>query len=191
MTGGPVTQGVYVLYPLLPWLAYMILGWACGGYVLGRDNATPERFFTLAGVFSLLVFLIVRGVNQYGNMLLYRYDNSIVQWLHVSKYPPGLSFTALELGLMFLVLAVLFAWYRNHTPSPANPLQVFGRTPLFFYILHVHLLASAARALNLYQAGGLAETGLATLAVLAVLYPLCRIYDRLKQAHPKSLLRFV
>ncbi|MGD2100267.1 MAG: hypothetical protein PVG35_22055, partial [Desulfobacterales bacterium] len=91
----------------------------------------------------------------------------------------------------FLMLAVLFAWYRNHQPSPANPLQVFGRTPLFFYLLHVHLLASAAWALNLYQAGGLVETGLATLVVLVVLYPLCRIYDPLKRAHPKSLLRFL
>ncbi|MGD8304737.1 MAG: hypothetical protein PVI55_20145 [Desulfobacterales bacterium] len=61
----------------------------------------------------------------------------------------------------------------------------------FFYLLHVHLLASAAWALNLYQAGGLIETGLATLAVLVVLNPLCRIYDPLKRAHPKSLLRFL
>ncbi|MGD8724532.1 MAG: heparan-alpha-glucosaminide N-acetyltransferase domain-containing protein, partial [Desulfobacterales bacterium] len=34
LINGPVSQSVYVLYPLLPWLAYMILGWACGGYAL-------------------------------------------------------------------------------------------------------------------------------------------------------------
>jgi uncharacterized membrane protein len=191
VTGGPVAQGVYVLYPLLPWMAYMILGWVCGVYMLQNNNVKPMRFVTLAGIFSLIVFLIVRGFNQYGNMLLYRYDNSIVQWLHVSKYPPSLSFAALELGLMFLMLAVLFAGYRKRKPSAANPLQVFGRTPLFFYILHVHLLAVVAWALKLHRAGGLVETGLATLAVLLVFYPLCRIYDRLKRAHPKSILRFL
>ena len=135
--------------------------------------------------------MIVRGFNHYGNMLLYRYDHSIPQWLHVSKYPPSLSFAALELGIMFLMLAFLFAWYRKRKASSANPLQVFGRTPLFFYILHVHLLVLAAKALNLYRAGGLAETGIATLAVLGLLYPLCRRYDRFKHAHPKSLLRFL
>ena len=191
ITGGPVTQGIYVLYPLLPWFAYMILGWVCGAYLLQKADVNPVHFVTLAGIFSIMVFLILRGLNQYGNMLLYRYDNAIVQWLHVSKYPPSLSFAALELGLMFLMLAFLFAAYRNRKPSAANPLLVFGRTPLFFYILHVHLLSGAARVLNLYQAGGLAETGLATLAVLGVLYPLCRLYDRFKSAHPKSLLRYV
>ncbi|MBT8364481.1 MAG: hypothetical protein KJP23_07215, partial [Deltaproteobacteria bacterium] len=191
ITGGPVTKDVYVLYPLLPWLAYMLLGWVGGQYLLDKEGVNPVRFFSKAGLFSLTVFFIVHGFNQYGNMLLYRYDHSIPQWLHVSKYPPSLSFAALELGLMFLMLAFLFGAYRNHKPSGANPLQVFGRTPLFFYILHVHLLAGAAWALNLYRAGGLVETGLATLTVLGVLYPLCRWYDRFKRAHPTSLLRYL
>ena len=191
VTGGTATKGVYVLYPLLPWLAYMVLGWVCGAHLLEKADFKPVRFFTKAGVVSLIAFLIVRGINRYGNMLLYRYDHSITQWLHVSKYPPSLSFAALELGIMFLILAVLFAWYRKRKPSPANPLLVFGRTPLFFYILHVHLLVLAAKALNLYRAGGLAETGMATLTVLLLLYPLCRRYDRLKRAHPQSLLRYL
>jgi uncharacterized membrane protein len=191
ITGLRKVTGVYVLYPLFPWLAYMILGWICASYMLGKAGFKPVGFFTVAGVLSLTVFLIVRGLNQYGNMWLYRYDNSILQWLHVSKYPPSLSFATLELGLMFLLLAFLFAWYRNRKPSAANPLHVFGRTPLFFYILHVHLLASGAWALKLSRSGGLVETGLATLAVLLVLYPLCRSYDRLKRSHPKSLLRFL
>ncbi len=191
ITGGAVTKGIYVLYPLLPWLAYMLLGWVCGRYLFGEKGVNPIHFFAKAGLISLILFVIVRGFNQYGNMLLYRYDHSIPQWLHVSKYPPSLSFASLELGLMFLMLAFLFAVYRNKKPSAANPLQVFGRTPLLFYILHVHLLAGAAWALNLYRAGGLFETGLATLAVLAVLYPLCCFYDRFKRAHPTSLLRYV
>jgi uncharacterized membrane protein len=191
VTGGTVTKGVFVLYPVLPWLAYMVVGWGCGLYMLSKNDFKPVRFFTMAGACSLVVFLIVRGTNHYGNMLLYRYDHSLPQWLHVSKYPPSLSFAALELGLMFLVLALLFAGYRNRRPSAANPLQVFGRTPLFFYILHVHLLAIAAWALNLHRAGGLVETVLATVAVLVVLYPLCRRYDRLKRARPQSLLRYL
>ena len=124
-------------------------------------------------------------------MLLYRYDNSILQWLHVSKYPPSLTFSALELSLMFVVLSLLFAWYRNRDASPANPLRVFGRTPLFFYVIHVHLLAAASWFLNMHQAGGLRETYVATGAVLLALYPLCRWYDRFKQSHPQSLLRYL
>ena len=191
VTGGAVTKGIYVLYPVIPWLAYMILGWVCGKQMLGQDAFNPVRCFTMAGVISLIVFFMVRGFNKYGNMLLYRYDNSLLQWLHVSKYPPSLTFSALEMGLMFLILAFLFAGYRNRNASAANPLQVFGRTPLFFYIIHVHLLAAAAWVLNLHRAFGLIESYIATVVALLVLYPLCRWYGRLKQTRSKSLLRYL
>ncbi|MGD9182321.1 MAG: heparan-alpha-glucosaminide N-acetyltransferase domain-containing protein [Desulfobacterales bacterium] len=191
ITGGTVANGVFVLYPVLPWLAYMILGWVCGKYMLQRDTFNPIRFFSVAGAASLLAFFVTRGFNKYGNMLLYRYDNSILQWLHVSKYPPSLTFSALELGLMFVMLSLFFAWYRNRNALPANPLQVFGRTPLFFYVIHVHLLAAASWLLDMHQTGGLTETYVATVAALVVLYPLCRWYGYLKQAHPKSLLRYL
>ena len=191
VTGLQKVKAVYVLYPLLPWLAYMILGWVCGKVMLRRDSFNAVGIFSTAGAVSLIVFIIFRGFNTYGNMALYRYDHSVVQWLHVSKYPPSLTFAALELGLMFLILAILFGWYRNRKASAANPLQVFGRTALFFYVIHVHLLAAAAWLLNMHQTGGLLETYAATGAALLVLYPLCRWYDRLKQSHPKSLLRYI
>jgi hypothetical protein len=92
---------------------------------------------------------------------------------------------------MFLILAFLFVWYRNRHASAANPLQVFGRVPLFFYIIHVHLLVAAARVLNLHRDFGLIETYIATVLALLVLYPLCRWYGRFKQARPKSLLRYL
>ena len=184
-------KGVYVLYPLLPWLGYMILGWISGKFMLRKNGFNTVGFFSTAGAIFLIVFFIFRGFNKYGNMALYRYDHSVLQWLHVSKYPPSLTFSALELGLMFLILALLFGWYRNRNASPANPLQVFGRTPLFFYVIHVHLLAAAAWLLNMHQSGGLGVTYLAAGAALVVLYPLCRWYDRLKQTYPQSLLRYL
>ena len=64
-------------------------------------------------------------------------------------------------------------------------------TPLFFYLIHVHLLTAGAWALNMHHTGGLPETFIAAAAVLLVLYPLCRWYGRVKKAHPGSLLRFL
>src|SRR5207244_10694474 len=54
---------------------------------------------------------------------------SLVQWLHVSKYPPSLSFTALELGLAALLLATSFRVARL-APGAARtltPLAVLGQ----------------------------------------------------------------
>jgi hypothetical protein len=102
-----------------------------------------------------------------------------------------LSFAALELGIMFLCLALLFACNKYRPTQTWNPLTVYGQTPLFFYILHVHLLSGAAWLSNLQKKGGLFETLLATLAVLLFLYPACVWYRRLKLSRKHPLLRYI
>ena len=191
VTGGRIGSWAYVLYPLLPWLGYMVLGWGIGRWVADRPVTRPAILFGRIGLSALTVFIVVRGLNGYGNMLLYRDDGSLLQWLHVSKYPPSLSFAALELGIMFLCLSALFAFYRNKTVNIWNPLTVYGQTPLFFYILHVHLLAAAAWLISLQGKGGLTETLWATLAISLILYPACRWYRKLKLSRKYSLLRYL
>jgi uncharacterized membrane protein len=96
VTGLLKVNAVYVLYPVLPWLAYMILGWVCGKAMMRKNGFNAVGFFSTAGTVSLIVFFIFRGFNKYGNMALYRYDHSVVQWLHVSKYPPSLTFAVVS-----------------------------------------------------------------------------------------------
>ncbi len=191
ITGGRIMNRAFVLYPLLPWLAYMILGWVCGRYLLISKDTIPIGFFVKVGLGSLIVFLVVRGINGYGNMALLRDNFSFVQWLHVSKYPPSISFSAYAMGITFLLLALLGAWHQRQPGSPANPLLVFGRTPLFFYVIHVHLLTASAHLLGMYKTGGLIETGAAALLVMIVLYPLCRWYGQIKTTRSWKVLRYV
>jgi uncharacterized membrane protein len=191
INGGSIVNKGFVLYPLLPWLAFMILGWVCGRNMLLKKGASPIGFFIKAGLGSWIVFVVVRGINGYGNMDLLRDNLSFVQWLHVSKYPPSISFSAYAMGTMFLLLAIFWAWYQKRPGSPANPLLVFGRTPLFFYVIHVHLLAAAAHLLGIYKTGGLRETFAATIMVLMILYPLCRWYGHIKQTRSRGILRYL
>ncbi|MGD2270577.1 MAG: heparan-alpha-glucosaminide N-acetyltransferase domain-containing protein [Desulfobacterales bacterium] len=190
VTGGRVGQSIFVLYPLLPWLAYMILGWCVGRWVLDGSITSIARVFLQAGIGSILTFVILRGFNGYGNMLLYREGWSLIQWLHVSKYPPSLTFSALELGLMFLCLAGLWLWFKQKTLSNPNPLIVFGQTPLFFYIFHVHLLSGTAKIFGIYQKSSLAASLAATFGVLLVLYPFCFWYRRIRQTQAYRILKY-
>ena len=191
VTGGRIGSWAYVLYPLLPWLGYMALGWGTGQLLIAGQIKHPAILFMKMGFMTLFIYIIVRGLNGYGNMLLYRDDVSLLQWLHVSKYPPSLSFATLELGIMFVCLSMLFAYNKYKPPQIWNPLTVYGQTPLFFYILHVHLLSAAAWLLDLKKKGGLSETLLATLAVLIFLYPACWWYRRLKISHKHPLLKYL
>ncbi|MEM9489197.1 MAG: FAD-dependent oxidoreductase, partial [Myxococcota bacterium] len=201
---GALYDGWVVVYPLLPWLAMMMLGWAFGRYLLdwlapdrpspGAGTARdPVRLLTWVGVAALVVFVAVRAGNGYGNMMLLREDHSWVQWLHISKYPPSITFTTLELGLMAVILAGLIGLERRlrRPASAVNPVLVFGQTALFFYLLHIPMLELGAHALGVHQALGIGATVVASAVTMAILYPLCRWYRGYKSRHPGSWARYI
>jgi uncharacterized membrane protein len=185
-------------YPVLPWLSMMIFGWVFGRWLLARRDAPDTedqavRLLLGTGLASLGVFAVMRGLNTFGNLGLYRLDGSWVQWLHVSKYPPSFVFTALELGLMCLVLAWMFAIQKKQdgVANPNNPVLVFGQTAFFFYIAHIFLYEATSRLLGVYQENGLLVSTIAMAAGLVVLYPVCRWYRGFKLAHVGSVLRYM
>jgi len=187
-----------VIYPFVHWLAMLLVGWAFGRHLLdlpagaaGRRRA--ESTLWLGGLAALAVFLVVRGVDAYGNMGLHRDDASLIQWLHVSKYPPALAFATLELGLMALCLAGLSLVERHQSQPPWrwNPLLVLGQTALFFYMLHFLVLGAAATLLTGgFMQRGLGEAYAAAAAVVALLYPVCCLYRGYKRAHPNSIVQY-
>jgi uncharacterized membrane protein len=191
VTGGRFGK-LIVAYPTLPWLAIMMLGWAFGRWLVFGRAERPERVLALSGAAALSLFALVRGFNRYGNMLLARDDGSLVQWLHVSKYPPSLSYDALELGLMALALALL--WKLGHARAVAPLLSfllVLGQSALFFYLLHVHLLEGTALALGWREKFGVGSAYLGGIAIVFVLFPACLFYRGYKRAHPNGWTRYL
>ncbi len=187
-----------VFYPMTHWLAMMILGWAFGRSLSARPDTKKghedtEKLLLLSSLTALLLWAFIRSKNGYGNLGLLRDDTSVVQWLHMSKYPPALVYSLMELGLMafFLLLFMRFERSMRGKPSPNNPLLVFGQTPLFFYMAHLIILGGSA---VLWTGGvgmrGLSEAYLAAGITTALLYPVCIAYRALKVKHPKSVLRY-
>jgi uncharacterized membrane protein len=202
MLPGPLAE-VYglrftVQYPFVPWAAMMLLGWVFGNYILD-SVARPDRYRTLYryllgwGFAALLLFVAVRGLNGYGNIFLYRSGNSVLQWLHVSKYPPSLAFCGLELGLMCLILAGLFKVQQlnGEHANRWNPLLVFGQTALFFYLVHNHAMLAVARLAGWECKLGLGATWIASGFVLIGMYPLCLFYRFIKGRYPGTILRYM
>lgn len=190
---------VFVLYPMTHWLAMMLLGWAFGRHLLARapselGRQQTEKILLFSGLSALLASLFLRRANGYGNMGLLRDDASLVQWLHMSKYPPALVYSLLELGLMALLLVLFFRYERRMegAPRPNQPLLVLGQTALFFYFVHFLVLGGSAIA---WTGGmmqrGLAEAWLAAAATLVVLYPVCLGFRALKRRHPHGILQYL
>ena len=185
-------------YPVLPWLALMMFGWVFGRWLLKRKesegwNADTVRLLAGTGVGLLALYGVMRGFNTFGNLQLMRLDGSLLQWLHVSKYPPSVAFVGLELGLMCLIMAGLFVLQKRQGDdvNNNNPVLVFGQTAFFFYVAHIFILEVSARSLDMHMKNGLLVSTIATTLTLILLYPICRWYRTFKRAHPKSFARYL
>jgi uncharacterized membrane protein len=180
------TNGWTVFYPLIPWLGVTGLG-LFFGRVLRREPLRAGRIAAWTAVGCLILFIVVRSIGTFEN--LDEVPSGWMGFLNVVKYPPSLSFLAVTLGVNFGLIAV---WMRLNLrlQNRVHPLLVYGRVPLFFYLLHLWLFA----LLGLLFTKG---TSLATMYVvwllgLAILYPLCFQYGRFKKRKPvTSLWRFL
>lgn len=192
ITFAPVFTDTYtVLYPALPWLGIMMLGWVCGAQLISKrpDQWAAERILMTIGWFALTLFVVIRGLDGYGNMFMSLEGNTLTHWLHVSKYPPSLTYLLLELGLMAIIFALLIRLEAVKSAVNRNgPVLVFGQTALFFYLAHFCVLTALRFVL---ERGSLEQTYWITGLVLLILYPICRAYRSLKWRHPQSLLRFL
>ena len=184
------------LYPVIPWLGVMGLGWSFGTFLSGWEHSRIQElkpYLTATGVISLVSWFVVRLVNGYGNLLPRRGD-TLVDWLYVSKYPPSLAFLLWTLGGMCLMMALgVHLQDRPHFGQGATGvILALGRTPLFFYLSHLWLyrmrLPGAARPLFSLP---LFPTLVFWLLGILVLWRLCLRYEVLKRNYPTSILQYI
>ena len=177
-----------VFYPILPWLGVVLLGCLFGRWLL-KDRAAVFRWMFPTGGIFLAAFLLLRWAGEFGNIHPPE-GSSLVSFLNVTKYPPSLTFSLLTLGLCFVILGGL-SRARSFLERRGNPLLVFGRSPLFFYILHLYFFAFIGLLFAARGGSGLAAMYPIWLGVLIILYPLCRWYgDFKRRKSADSIWRF-
>jgi uncharacterized membrane protein len=184
-----------IKYPVIPWLAISVLGWIFGRHLIrfaaGQSTISGRNVLWMCGAGSLLVFAVVRGMRGYGDMFLHRADNSWQQWLHVSKYPPSLTYYSLELGILFLCLALLRTLELRIGVRENGIFYVFGQTAMFFYLVHRLVFEVPATYFGLRDVDGLTATYCVSFVMLILLYPACLWYRKVKAAHPHSILKYL
>jgi uncharacterized membrane protein len=188
--------GLAIKYPIVPWLAIMVLGWVFGRHMVqfesGKTRVAPATVLLVGGVCALAIFVALRlSPAGYGDMFLPRSSSAWQQWLHVSKYPPSLTYYSLELGLLALALWAMMKLEPVIGVRQNGPFLVFGQTALFFYLAHRLVLEIPATYFGLRDTGDLTTTYVVAAAMLIWLYPACRWYRSFKAAHPTSFLRYI
>ena len=180
------TNWIIVFYPLIPWLGITLLGLVFGKALL-KDRVRSFHGALIAGLGFLLLFPVLRWATGFGSF--HPFDGTgWISFLNVTKYPPSLTFILITLGLDFILLYLLQRAGEG-IGKWGRPLITFGRTPLFFYIVHLYLFALL---------GFLFPKGTTTAVMypfwaagLVILYPLCRWYGHFKlRTAPESVWRF-
>jgi uncharacterized membrane protein len=129
-------------YPVLPWIGVIVLGYATGPWFLPTvATLTRERRFLALGWGMLVVFVILRLANSYGDKPWFVVEGdplrTTLSFVSLTKYPPSLLFLLLTLGIGALLLVAL---ERMRDALVVSALAVFGGAPLFFYLLHLTIL---------------------------------------------------
>lgn len=173
------TDFMLVMYPVVPWLGIALWGMALGN-LLARDSEKGYRTAAFAGISLLALFVVVRVAGAFGNFHAWEGDG-FMSFLHVTKYPPSLAFVSVTVGVNLLLLVLFDRWQRAFERR-ASAVLVFGRTALFFYVLHLYVYL----VLGIPFSEG---TGYGLLYVmwavgLVILYWPCRWYTQFKTARP-------
>jgi uncharacterized membrane protein len=133
----------YVLYPLVPWVGVMAAGYCFGG-IIKKPGASRDRWCYTIGVGAVLLFIVLRWSNVYGNPQPWKnYDQdwiSMLSFLNCEKYPPSLLFLLMTLGPAIALMPFL----EKINDRVAAFLSVYGRVPLFYYVVHIFLIHLAA-----------------------------------------------
>lgn len=204
-------------YALVPWFAVMALGF-CLGSLFIKSQDERRRWLLRIGALATVGFVVVRGLNLYGDPARWSVQPSttftVLSFLNTTKYPPSLSFLLMTLGPALLALA----WFERVRFSRSNPLVVFGRVPLFYFVLHFFL----AHALAVFVAAGVYGRGawsfmfqpvpsmggpaqsfpedfgyplwvtyVMWLLIVLTLYPACRWYAEQKDRTQSRLLSYL
>ncbi len=203
---------IFIAYPLIPWLGVVAAGFAFGAIMkMERAERRPRLF--LLGLGLSAAFVILRATNLYGDPSTWAPQQStlfsVLSFINCTKYPPSLLYLLMTLGPAIVVLAIfdrdLGAW--------SKPVIVFGRVPLFYYLLHLPLIHALAIGLAYYRHGeasgiwngpifgpatnfpenygyGLGGVYALWLLVIVLLYPLCRWFADLKQRRREAWLSY-
>jgi uncharacterized membrane protein len=207
-------HSILVVFPLIPWVGVTALGYALGT-IYSWTRERRRALLLSCGIGMTVAFVVLRAVDAYGDPAPWSAQHSAVQtaisFLDTTKYPPSLLFLLMTLGPALILLAA----FDGGVPRLLRPVSVYGKVPLFYFLVHVpliHLLAAGACYVRFGQAYGMFETPsvnqfpvafppgwgfslpvvyLAWIVVVVSLYPLCSWYAAVKMRRASPWLSYI
>ena len=198
----------FFFYPLIPWGAVMGLGYALGSlYEMAAGKR--RKFLFYAGLSATVLFILVRAINGYGNPKPWGQEKdalwTFMSFLNTEKYPPSLSYLLMTLGPSLMLLA----WLEKAKLKFLDFVRVFGRVPLFYYLIYFLFAHTLCLIMGIYQGFqtatfltvpwrfpegfgvGLGWVYLIWIGAIFLLYPICDWYAGVRERKPGGIFRYL
>jgi uncharacterized membrane protein len=204
---------IFVSYVLIPWVGVTAVSYGLG-QIYGWPSERRRPFLLRLGLAMTAAFVVLRAINVYGDPVKWSAQKSatftVLSFLNNNKYPPSLLYLLMTLGLVMLFLCAVDA----RTPRWLSPALIFGKVPMFYYLLHIpliHLIAIAvcyARYGHIYWMFESPDLGnfpitpppgwgyslpvvyVVWTVVVVTLYPVCRWYSGVRQRRTDAWLSY-
>jgi uncharacterized membrane protein len=201
----------FPMYPLIPWIGVMAVGYSFG-YIFTLERERRKKILLYLGLGLTLLFVALRATNLYGDPNPWATQGSalwtFLSFINCQKYPPSLLFLLMTLGPAIASLSLLER--VNLRPSAlAQPFIIFGRVPLFYYVVHLFVVHGLAVLVAFIKYGSdiseAFKTGrppedygynlivvyLVWIGVVAALYPVCRWFAGVKRRRRDAWLSYI
>jgi uncharacterized membrane protein len=149
---GSADPEFFVLYSIVPWAGVMAAGYAFG-HLITCDPAQRASRCLRIGLAATGAFLLLRATQAYGDRPWVPAEGEPgwaplwIMFLATTKYPASLQFLLMTLGPTLMALGAL----EGARGRLAGWLAVFGRVPLFYYLLHIPLIHLVAIAIAMVR----------------------------------------
>jgi uncharacterized membrane protein len=214
-TGGRITAGggpptLAILYSIVPWVGVMAAGYAFAALILTRDADARRRACLRIGLSATALFVIIATVVELKRPPTPEDWPILLRILGQQKYPATQLFLMMTLGPIIALIPVA---ERAHGWM-SSVFAMFGRVPMFFYLIHIPIIHAAAMVVSLVRErqvdpwlfgnhpmmpppqppGYMWSLGLLYLVyilVLPILYFACRWYAGLKRTSSSGMLKYI
>ncbi len=194
LAGVAGVTSIGVLYPLVPWIGVLAAGYGFGELFSGTPEERRRRVRRL-GFACCAAFVALRALDVYGDSAPWSVQENalftVFSFVNCTKYPPSLDYLLMTLGPAL----VLLSWLPDEARGVARVFAVYGRVPLFYYVLHLYLIHALAL---LAGNGGLGDGGFGLPVVYAVwllvvvsLYVPCARWGELKRTRRSAWLSYL
>ncbi|PBQ31290.1 hypothetical protein CNR22_05765 [Sphingobacteriaceae bacterium] len=196
-------RGLMIGYAIIPWLGILLCGYGFG-QVFTFETKRRSRVLILTALAALFTFIILRFFNVYGDRKPWSLQstplNTFFSFIDLTKYPPSLLYACATLSIMFFVLYLV----ESKDNRFIRIFVVYGRVPMFFYILHWYIIHISMFVMIRLQGVewaempfgimqfGRPESGVGLtlpfiylywMCLIIFMYPLCRWYGNYKLTH--------